>query len=58
MENFEGTRMVAVLMRYSGGEKKEEQEQAVSHVRGLWEKTTATFKPKQKPKEESEVEKQ
>jgi AI-2 transport protein TqsA len=39
MENFEGTRPVAILMRYTG-EKKEGQEEelqeARQHVKGLW----------------------
>jgi predicted PurR-regulated permease PerM len=45
MENFEGTRPVAILMRYTGEDKKEERQEAVKHVRGLWgkvEKTTST----------------
>jgi predicted PurR-regulated permease PerM len=58
MENFPGTRMVAVLLRYTGGEKKEEQKEALKHVKGLWGKTKATFKPEEEPKEESEGEEQ
>jgi predicted PurR-regulated permease PerM len=58
MENFPGTRMVAVLLRYTGGEKKEEQKEALKHVEGLWGKTKATFKPEEEPKEESEGEEQ
>ena len=38
MENFEGTRMLAVLMRYTGEEKKEERQEAAQHVKGLWGK--------------------
>jgi len=38
MENFEGTRMLAVLMRYTGEEKKEERQKAAEHVKGLWGK--------------------
>jgi len=37
MENFEGTRPLAILMRYTGGEKTEERKAAASHVKGLWE---------------------
>jgi len=37
MENFEGTRMAAVLMRYTGEEKKEERQQAMQQARGLWD---------------------
>ena len=43
MENFEGTRMLAVLMRYTGEEKKEERQKAAEHVKGLWGKTKGTF---------------
>jgi hypothetical protein len=32
MENFEGTRTVAILMRYPGEEKKEERKEAAKHV--------------------------
>jgi predicted PurR-regulated permease PerM len=58
MENFPGTRMVAVLLRYTGGEKKEEQKEALKHVEGLWDKTKATFEPEEEQKEESEGEEQ
>lgn len=54
MDNFEGTRMIAVLLRYSGGAKKEEHREALKHIRGLWEKTKGTFQPQEKPKEEAE----
>jgi predicted PurR-regulated permease PerM len=47
MENFDGTRMIAVLMRYTGEAKKEERQKAVEHVKGLWEKTKSTFSPKE-----------
>jgi AI-2 transport protein TqsA len=43
MENFEGTRMLAVLMRYTGEEKKEERQAAAQHVKGLWSKVKGTF---------------
>lgn len=36
MENFEGTRPLAILMRYTGEEKKEERQEAAKHMRGLW----------------------
>jgi predicted PurR-regulated permease PerM len=58
MENFDGTRMMAVLLRYSGGEKKEEHKEALRHVRGLWEKTKATLAPQEERQEESEGEEQ
>jgi hypothetical protein len=58
MENFDGTRMIAVLLRYSGGEKKEEHKEALRHVKGLWNKTKATFRPQEEAQEESEGEEQ
>ncbi len=38
MENFEGTRTIAILMRYTGEDKKEEREEAEEHVKGLLKK--------------------
>jgi len=43
MENFEGTRPLAILMRYTGEEKKEERQAAAQHVKGLWGKVKGTF---------------
>jgi predicted PurR-regulated permease PerM len=43
MENFEGTAPLAVLMRYTGAEKKEERQAAAKHVKGLWGKVKGTF---------------
>ena len=43
MENFEGTRPLAILMRYTGEENKEEREKAAQHVRGLWGKVKGTI---------------
>jgi len=43
MENFEGTRPLAVLMRYTGEEKKEERQAAAKHVKGLWGKVKETI---------------
>jgi predicted PurR-regulated permease PerM len=45
MENFEGTRPIAVLMRYTGEEKKEERQKAAEQIKGLWGKTKQAFKP-------------
>ena len=45
MENFEGTRTVAILMRYTGEEKKEERKEAEQHVKGLWSKVKGTIRP-------------
>jgi predicted PurR-regulated permease PerM len=44
MENFEGTRPIAILMRYTGGNKKEEREEAAKHVQGLWGKVKGTIR--------------
>ncbi len=43
MENFEGTRPLAILMRYTGEEKKEERKEAAKDVKGLWGKMKGTF---------------
>ena len=45
MENFEGTRTVAILMRYTGEEKKEERQEAEQHVKGIWSKVKGTIRP-------------
>jgi predicted PurR-regulated permease PerM len=49
MENFEGTRSLAILMRYTGEEKKKEREEAASHVKGLWDRVKGTFVSSSKP---------
>lgn len=51
MENFEGTRMAAVLMRYTGEEKKEERQQAVAQAKGLWDKARVAIAPTDEPEE-------
>jgi predicted PurR-regulated permease PerM len=51
MENLDATRTVAVLMRYTGEEKKEERKAALEQVRGLWNKARAPFIPKQEDSE-------
>lgn len=43
MENFEGTRPVAILMRYTGEEKKEERQAAAGQMKDLWGKVRGTF---------------
>ena len=43
MENFEGTRPLAILMRYTGEEKEAERKAAAKHVKGLWGKVRGTF---------------
>jgi predicted PurR-regulated permease PerM len=47
MENFEGTRPLAILMRYTGDKKEDKEEEelkeAKQHVKGLWGKVKDTF---------------
>ncbi len=43
MENFPATRPVAILMRYTGEDKKEEREEAAEHVKSLWGKAKETL---------------
>jgi predicted PurR-regulated permease PerM len=43
MENFEGTRTLAILMRYTGEEKKDERKAAARHVKGLWGRVKEAF---------------
>ena len=38
MENFDGTRTLAVLMRYTGEEGKEERQAAADYLKGAWDK--------------------
>jgi hypothetical protein len=45
MENFEGTRPLAILMRYTGEEKVGERQEALKNVKGLWGKVKGTFTP-------------
>jgi predicted PurR-regulated permease PerM len=51
MENFEGTRTLAVLMRYTGEEKKEERRKAARDVKGLWGKVRGTINTTQNTKD-------
>ena len=44
MENFEGTRPLAILFRYTGGEKKEEKQEALQNVKSTWEKVKGTIR--------------
>jgi AI-2 transport protein TqsA len=50
MENFEGTSTVAILMRYTGEEKKEERQAAAQQVQGLWGTVKKTIKPNREAK--------
>jgi predicted PurR-regulated permease PerM len=51
MENFEGTRPIAILMRYTGEDKKEERQAAAKHVRGLWGKAKETVSTDGEPED-------
>ncbi len=54
MENFDGTRPVAILMRYTGEESKEERKEAAKHVKGLWGKVKGTLGSNREPKDVAE----
>jgi AI-2 transport protein TqsA len=54
MENFDGTRPVALLMRYTGEEKKEERQAAAKHVKGVWGKVKETLIPGSEPKDNAD----
>jgi AI-2 transport protein TqsA len=51
MENFEGTRPLAILMRYTGEEHEEERKEAEEHVKGLWGKVKDTLSSDHEPKD-------
>ena len=53
MENFEATRPMAILMRYTGEEKKEERKEAAKHVKGLWGKVKDTLSSDREPKDKN-----
>jgi AI-2 transport protein TqsA len=55
MENFEGTRTIAVLMRYTGEEKKEERKQALAQVQGSWNKARQAVAPKRNGAEDEQA---
>lgn len=50
MENFEGTRPLAVLMRYTGEEKKEERQKAKEEASGLFDRVKDTLHPSDEAK--------
>jgi hypothetical protein len=54
MENFEGTRPLAILMRYTGEEKEEERKEAAQHVKGLWGRVKETISSDRKPEDTQE----
>ncbi len=43
LENFPGTRTLAVLMRFTGETKSEEKQEAMLQVKGVWDKVRKTF---------------
>ncbi len=43
MENFEGTRPLAILFRYTGEEKKEERKEAAEQAKGWWGKVRSSI---------------
>jgi predicted PurR-regulated permease PerM len=43
LENFPGTRTLAILMRYTGEEKSQEKQMAMQEVQGLWERVRRSF---------------
>ncbi len=45
MDNFPGTKTLAVLMRYTGEDDDGEHKKAVKDVQGVWEKVKATVSP-------------
>jgi AI-2 transport protein TqsA len=45
MENFENTRPLAVLMRFTGEDDKEERKAATERLQGLWGKAKNTLNP-------------
>jgi AI-2 transport protein TqsA len=51
MENFEGTRPIAILMRYTGEEKKEERQEASKHVQGVWGKLKGAISSDHEPED-------
>jgi AI-2 transport protein TqsA len=54
MENFEGTRPLAILMRYTGEDKKEERQAAARSIKDVWGKMRGTFSSEQGSKEDSD----
>jgi len=52
MENFDATRFVAVLLRYTGKGEEEEQEQAMEKAKGLWSKAKASLEPEKEPEDQ------
>jgi predicted PurR-regulated permease PerM len=51
LENFEDTRTLAILMRYTGETKEGERQEALRSVRGLWGKVRGTFSSEHEAKD-------
>lgn len=51
LENFESTRPLVILFRYTGEEKKEERKAARAYVQDLWGGITRAIKSDEKKKE-------
>jgi predicted PurR-regulated permease PerM len=54
MENFEGTRPIAVLMRYTGEENKAERQAAANNLKDVWSKMRGTFSSERGSKDEAD----
>ena len=54
MENFSGTRPLAILMRYTGEEKKEERQEAARSLKGALGEVKGAISPE--PKSENKAE--
>ena len=54
MENFDGTRPLAILMRYTGEEKKEERQAAARNIKDVWGKVKGTFSSERGSKDDAD----
>ena len=54
MENFEGTRPLAILMRYTGEENKAERQAAAKNLQAVWGKMRGTFSSDRGSKDEAD----
>jgi predicted PurR-regulated permease PerM len=54
MENFEATRTLAILMRYTGEENKAERQAAARNVKDVWDKMRGTIRPERGTKDEAD----
>jgi len=49
MENFEDTRPLAILFRYTGEEKKEERQEAAKNLKSVFGRVKGSFDTKREP---------